>query len=86
MTVKNDGWIKWAVSVAVVLVALGVAWGSLSNEVEDMDIEGCKPAQLHKTDIALIQQSIESIDTTQTEMREEWNKGQEAIIKAIKEQ
>ena len=85
MTAKNEGRIKWAVSVGAVLVALGVAWGTLTKDVNYLNTEGCKPAREHITDIALIQQSIKSIDTTQKEMREEWTTGQEAIIKAINE-
>ncbi|KKL60939.1 hypothetical protein LCGC14_1807610 [marine sediment metagenome] len=65
-------WLWLAISAGSVLVAIGVAWGVLSSEVEQQDIghtaaietiknEGCLPARQSKTDIQLIQKDVESM-------------------------
>ena len=65
-------WLWLAISAGSVLVAIGVAWGVLSSEVEQQDIghtaaietiknEGCLPARQSKTDIQLMQKDVEII-------------------------
>ena len=65
-------WLWLAISAGSVLVAIGVAWGVLSKEVEDQGVghvaaietiknEGCLPARESKIQIQLIQKDVETI-------------------------
>ncbi len=81
---RTNGTTRLLITTAVTLVLCGIAWGTLYNTVDTMGEKGCDPAMQHKTDIALIQQSVETIEGTVVEMREEHKQSQKAILDAIK--
>ena len=81
---KTNGWTKLLIGTAISLVAVGVAWGALRNKVGTMGEKGCDPAQKHTTEIAVIQNSLETIQDDISGIREEHKEGQRLILEAIK--
>ena len=88
---KTNGTTRLLITTAATLVLGGIAWGTKYNTVDTMGEKGCDPAMKHITDIALIQQSVETmegsvetIEGTVVEMQEEHKQSQQAILDAIK--
>lgn len=59
MLKKTNGYAKFAMYVLVIVASIAAAAGLLRGKVNTMDIDGCKPAQLHKTEIAVLEVQLE---------------------------
>ena len=92
---NGNGKAKW-VTITITLVVLGAtivatwATGTLEQKVTrekvvELKKEGCKPAQGHRTSIALIEQRLDTIDVTQSEMRLENKECFKAVMKKLEE-
>jgi hypothetical protein len=100
------GWIKLGVTIAVLMGGGLIAWANLGTEAAlqaeaiegqteatvTLKVEGCKPAQRNKFDVALVQKDIQTIQSTQStiqadvkDLRKEQREGFRAILERLPE-
>lgn len=52
-------------------------------DIDDLELEGCKPAQKNKFDVALVQKDVQTIQKDVAEMRTEQKEGFKEILKRL---
>ncbi len=63
--------------------AVDVKADNIIDAADDLELEGCKPAQKNKFDVALMQKDISTIQKTQTDMRREQKQGFKEILNRL---
>lgn len=92
---KTNGTWKYYLGVGLTLLLAGggiiynhgsqaKAYEQTEKDVIELKIDGCNPSGENTTDIAVIKESLDNIEITQTEMRAEHKEGQKLILEAIK--
>ncbi len=93
MAKGNGNWIKITgliVTLVVLLVGVVATWAVYGKDIEnngkattELKEEGCKPANKHKIQIALVEKDISMIQQDITAIRTEQKEGFDAILKRL---